>query len=310
MSDFESSTGGTQINYLSFPTTSLYNTELSFVTPAVQGNVSMKLAPEGQEKGKISLSLYFKFVKSRMTKLQQANLQKMVARYNALRFDAEQLGQRGLYEQLSESLLLAVRELQLLACGVNTVIQKADVERFMGRAQGKILLCPLREFPRVIPPQVKRRLKSVQDRELFDNYYVLFHPAAEERLAKPNAERIKEKDPILFGTFKHAPQRLYFIADWIDEHCDLTLEKLVGELKTFDKEYEPVKLRAPSESDIEKLKRDVLERAARLQDTRMTNFREQEQQAREAEKKAKLPWYRRAWRYIIEDLAGGRRIRT
>lgn len=34
------------------------------------------------------------------------------------------------------------------------------------------------------------------------------------------------KDPILFGKIKET-DKLYFIADWQDEHCDLTFDKLI-----------------------------------------------------------------------------------
>ncbi len=46
-------------------------------------------------------------------------------------------------------------------------------------------------------------------------------------------EHRKMKDPILFGWIKEN-NRLYFIADWEDEFCDLTFDEIVdvvGETK-------------------------------------------------------------------------------
>ena len=44
----------------------------------------------------------------------------------------------------------------------------------------------------------------------------------------------REKDPILFGTFQNQSNRtvidrFYYIGDWEDEYCDLTLDKMVNE---------------------------------------------------------------------------------
>ena len=71
--------------------------------------------------------------------------------------------------------------------------------------------------------------------KLFDKMYVVFtdYTKREER----RVEAIKrEKDPILFGTFQDTAtrtvvERFYFIGDWTDEYCDLTLDKMVAVVK-------------------------------------------------------------------------------
>lgn len=47
-------------------------------------------------------------------------------------------------------------------------------------------------------------------------------------------EKEKAKDPILFGVIQGS-RKLYFIGDWIDDYCDLTLEKMMKTIK--DKEH-------------------------------------------------------------------------
>jgi hypothetical protein len=254
------------------------------------------IVPNEPAKRVLGLTLYFKFVRSKFTKLQQEKINKAVARYSTLRFEAKELGQQGLYEELSERLLLVAREQQVLASGLDTVILKSDVERFMGKVQDKVVLMPLSQFPRVIPPDVSRKLKRVQERKLFDSYFVLFHPAAEEKPMMTSAEKIRKKDPILFGVFSNAPERLYFVADWIDEHCDLTLERLVGELKTLERDYMPGKLRLPTEKDVAALKDEVLARTKRLNETRVGNWVTQEAAAKAAEAKPKKSW----WQQIVD----------
>lgn len=39
-------------------------------------------------------------------------------------------------------------------------------------------------------------------------------------------EKEKKRDPILFGIIKHS-RNFYYIGDWIDEYCDLTLKEAV-----------------------------------------------------------------------------------
>ena len=51
----------------------------------------------------------------------------------------------------------------------------------------------------------------------------------EERVIEENKRR---KDPILFGTFQSVEakvciDRFYYLGDWIDEYCDLTLDKMI-----------------------------------------------------------------------------------
>lgn len=44
--------------------------------------------------------------------------------------------------------------------------------------------------------------------------------------AEKESERRKRTDPILFGLISGS-KNLYYIADWIDEYCDLTLEEFL-----------------------------------------------------------------------------------
>ena len=70
-------------------------------------------------------------------------------------------------------------------------------------------------------------------KDIFDAFYVVFtdYTGIEER--KVDKER-RDKDPILFGSFKNSTNvadRFYFLGDWVDEYCDLTLDKLIVEYK-------------------------------------------------------------------------------
>ena len=49
-------------------------------------------------------------------------------------------------------------------------------------------------------------------------------------------ERSQMKDPVLFGYIKET-RRLYFIADWEDEHCDLTFDEMIEVVGKDDEEF-------------------------------------------------------------------------
>ena len=66
---------------------------------------------------------------------------------------------------------------------------------------------------------------------MFDEFFIIFtdYTGEVERTVKKEE---RDKDPILFGVVHHPDKtnmptnRMYFIADWVDEYCDLTLEEL------------------------------------------------------------------------------------
>src|SRR5699024_9424503 len=69
-------------------------------------------------------------------------------------------------------------------------------------------------------------------------------------------ERI-EKDPILFGTFQDKNSqtvidRFYFLGDWEDEYCDLTLDKMVNKMKKNT--GNDIEMNISTPKDIEELK--------------------------------------------------------
>lgn len=108
-----------------------------------------------------------------------------------------------------------------------------------------VFMCRLNDYPRIIPSDVVEKINMLKKENIFDDYYVLYtdYTYKAEKIAK--AEKIdrklttkskKSKDPILFGVFIKASadkrttymhEKMYVIADWVDEYCDLTLDKLM-----------------------------------------------------------------------------------
>ena len=125
------------------------------------------------------------------------------------------------------------KEKQLLDLGVNTFIYKDDIEEYINSVEGKaVKIIEMENYPRDIPEELAPIIEKTTD--IFDEFYILFtdyNGREEKKIAK---ER-REKDPILFGVFKNSStmnDRFYYLGDWIDEYCDLTLEKLLSEAGT------------------------------------------------------------------------------
>ena len=86
----------------------------------------------------------------------------------------------------------------------------------------------MKNYPREIPDELIETIENTKN--IFDEMYVLFT----DYTGEIEKEVEKERDPILFGSFidrniDEMSQRMYYLGDWVDEYCDLTLDKLVSQ---------------------------------------------------------------------------------
>jgi hypothetical protein len=99
----------------------------------------------------------------------------------------------------------------------------------------------LKDFTRVIPKNVLIKKEKVKD--VFDDFviYHYWNDEAEKNREKKQkispAEKEKLRDPVLFGIIKET-NRLYFIADWEDDFCDLTFSEMIEVIGKDDEEFE------------------------------------------------------------------------
>lgn len=271
---------------------------------------------------RISPKLYFSYVKSKLNKTQTKKLKSRLQKLQTLVKNADENGQNALYEEFSRMLVVAVREAASVACGYDVYVNRTDISKFMGlvtenneSSRNPIRFKKLEEFTRPVPDNVGKIIKSVRAKGLFDELHVLYLDYTEENI-KSTKEKIREKDPVLFGKFSYDNERYFFITDWIDEHCDLTLTKFVDKLKEDDKEYETKKIEDITSEYLERIKQEMKEREERLKNTNPSNFgnniTEEEKRATERAKwreeaskelegqenlidplpKPKKPWYR------------------
>lgn len=199
----------------------------------VQKN-ELENATEELNLGKITPAEYFEVLKDKKQSINKADLDKA---YNACLTLANKYKitaqTRGLV-RLAFHTACITKEYKLLEAGINTFVYRDDIETYIDDiADDAIKIIELENYEREIPDDVVEILEKVK--RLFDRFYVVYTDYSKKETRRVEAER-REKDPILFGTFQNEESkfildRFYYIADWVDEYCDLTLDKLVYELK-------------------------------------------------------------------------------
>lgn len=240
-------------------------------------DTSEKKSPSGLTPTKgIHPKLIFKFVKSKLTKIEQAELKKKLDKLAPMLNYAKELQQSAIYEDCAKKILEIVREQEAATQGIETIIQKKDIEKLIYNVRDKVIkFKEFSEFPRVVPKKVRTVLKNLQTKKIFDNYMILYTDFSKpEEEIKSTKQKVKEKDPILFGVFNDTPNKLYFIIDWEDEYCDLTLDKLVDNLTELDPDYQVEEVPTITQAYIKELKEEIKKKHNRLINTNPSNYRE------------------------------------
>jgi hypothetical protein len=243
-----------------------------YTTPS-GSQFSFKVDKEEPE-GNINPALYFRFVKSKFKPIDQQELTLRFDKLQKLVLASKEINQQALYEQLSIQLAVTVREQEALVAGCGIKINTDTVEKFIGKVKDRCIKYTLLEnFPRTIPSKVRDKIRTIQDLEIFDSYHVLYTDYTDEAL-KTNKDKIRERDPILFGSFKFLPKQLYYITDWVDKYCELTMSKLISEIQLDDPEFELDRIPDISDEYVCQILEEVKIRQERLDKTKPSNYKD------------------------------------
>jgi len=145
---------------------------------------------------------------------------------------AIEMGQTTLLESLKKIIDIARGEAHLIVMGLKKYVTEKQVIGFyenVGREKN-LKLTWIKNFNRIIPEEVYKIKKELDTRKIFDNYVILHYDPKDNGVKLTKNEIEKKKDPILFGVIKDS-RKLYYVADWKDEFCDLTLEEMFKTLK-------------------------------------------------------------------------------
>ena len=180
---------------------------------------------------KLTARDYFEELKTRKNHINDEILEKIYNNAYTLLAKAVVTGQHKAAKKLMFQVDTISREKQIIDMGYDTFLYQDDIDRYIDEvADDTVKIIDLEKFEREIPDEIALKIKETKN--IFDKFYVLFTDYT-HRVEK---EIVKERDPILFGTFQDINtstivDRFYFIGDWEDEYCDLTLDKMVSQYK-------------------------------------------------------------------------------
>lgn len=150
-------------------------------------------------------------------------------------------GQKRLAKQVAFNLHAIQKEIALLTQfpEYNTYVNKDVLYNFMEKNKERtVIINYLSEYPREIPLDIAEKIEVLKENHVFDSFIIVYTDYTGEERSKV-AEDEREKDPIIFGIYANPREKLiydryYFIADWEDEFCDLTMEKLIIEQRNMN----------------------------------------------------------------------------
>lgn len=200
----------------------------------------MEKLKENEPKAMLTPQEYFDVMKEKKNNVTSEDLKKIYDNCLELANKYRITGQiRGLRKILF-CLESIEKEKKLVDMGITTFIYKDDIDFYIdtiantrNRRERPVKIIELERYEREIPDEIVDVI--VKTKELFDQMYVVYTDYTGKEERKVEAER-KQKDPILFGTFQNREKkvcidRFYYLGDWVDEFCDLTLDKMVNETK-------------------------------------------------------------------------------
>jgi hypothetical protein len=139
-------------------------------------------------------------------------------------------GQYEIAKKVEGSRSVLEAELALVRSGHLKYITEEQIVKFMLLSERGMRLEYLRYYENILPSEVAKRKILFDGLLVFDNYCVLYYDGGAPKFSLINEiiddqERIKRRDPILFGMIKGS-RKLYYVTDWVTDDDDLTLEKL------------------------------------------------------------------------------------
>ena len=182
-----------------------------------------------------------------------------VSKYLQAIHNAYAVGQTALVEKLLSEMVANKYEALLASRGAYYAISEQRVVDFVNKTERGVELTYLKNFTRPIPQEAIDKVIEANEYEVFDNYVVMHYDPKGEHRAETKKEEAKRKDPIIFGVIAGS-RKLYYITDWIDEFCNLTLDKFVDTLGTTKDEFQEGVEKKEEEVKEEKPKKKIIKK--------------------------------------------------
>lgn len=194
---------------------------------------TIKIGDKYYNKDDVSPTVYFDYVKDMKKNIEDENLQSVADNCLILLKKTKITGQTNMARKIFNQYSVIMKELRAASFGFKTIVYKSDIEKFIKDiSKHPVKIIELENYPREIDDKVLDKLIKAKENELFDEYYIVFTDYTGEETKKVAKER-RDRDPILFGAFKNEDkngvpeERFFYIGDWIDKYCDLTLDEML-----------------------------------------------------------------------------------
>lgn len=184
----------------------------------------------GWTKTQAKLSPIEVFAMCKENKEKLVDVSSRLAPFKEMIATAKANGQKSLIEDLEDRVKLVGLESQLFAVGEITYLTEENIIKFAEICEKGLRLDWIQNFTRIIPADVCASKKRADGFGVYDNYVILHFDPDGKATRKTKAQIAKERDPILFGVIKGS-RRLYFIDDWEDELCNLTLDDIAEKVE-------------------------------------------------------------------------------
>ena len=184
---------------------------------------------ELEEMYSLNVIEFFAQVKG-LTKANKSTYVDRLAGYIVALKNCDTSGQLAMKEKLLRDMVVNKYESVLYANDLYYVMTEDQIVEFVKKTEKGVRLTYIKNYMRVIPPEVIDKVTKTNALEIFDNYAILHYDPDCLAFGETIEETKKRRDPILFGLIRGS-NKLYYITDWIDEFCDLTLDKFVETLQ-------------------------------------------------------------------------------
>lgn len=200
-------------------------------------NITEEQKAYAEDNKELSPKEYFDIIKGKRNTITEAELQSIAD--NCIKLANKYLitGQKDGLHKICFIFNNLKNEKKLLDMGINTFIYKDDIDEYIDYTRNDTLkvikLIELEKYPREIPDEIVTTISKVKD--IFDQLYIVYTDYTRKEERKIEAKK-RDRDPIIFGTFQDRLNRIcvdrfYYLGDWEDEYCDLTLDKMISTLK-------------------------------------------------------------------------------
>lgn len=201
---------------------------------------------------KLTPSEYFNIIKSKKEVMTGTKLEEIYQNALSLANKYMITGQVEHMKKLIFCMETIDKQKELVELGITTYVSKSDVEDFIDNvSDDTVKIIELERYPREIPDEICEIIPKVKN--IFDKMYIVYtdYTGKQERKI---AQESKDKDPILFGVFEDARtgtivDEWYYLGDWVDEYCDLTLEKMISTMESKNKPNIAKEIYTPKDLD-------------------------------------------------------------